>query len=179
MFGPEVEVSLFDVFAAHVSCPACGDPGARSFLWVVKCRNMACRHFDPESMQQAHLQPPGMPAPGPAGAFGSPRPPRPKAHFGASALKGNVTIHYRNFRGEEKRFRCDAATARRRRNHLSVRVEPTGRRIALNRDRITNLKEVERLIPSPTERQILSYHRSHRTSSPRYEETLRKYPHLA
>ena len=168
---------LFDIFAAHVSCPACGDPGARRFLWMVECRNMACRHFDPETMQQGPMQPPGMPAPAPP----HPSFPRPSAPsgFGASAIKGNVTIHYRNFRGEDKSFVGDAVTLRRRGNHISLCVQPTGRRIALSRDRIANLQEVERMIPSPVERQILSYHRHHRTSSPRYEEALRKYPHLA
>jgi len=167
-------MSLFDIFAAHVNCPSCGDLGARRLLWTIKCRNMACQYFDPETLQQAHLEPPsGKPAtPRAAGV-------RSAASFGGTPFRDKLNIQYRNFRGEDKNFVADAATARRRGNHISICVQPTGKRIALSRDRIANLQEVERMIPSPVESRILSYHRHHGSSSPRYEDARRKYPHLA
>ena len=54
-----------------------------------------------------------------------------------------IEIQYENFRGENKVFEGNANTLRTRGNHLSLEVAPTGRRIALNRDRIGNLSEVE------------------------------------
>lgn len=170
-------MSVFDFFANPVSCPACGEPGAWRFLWMVRCANMACPHFYRETMQQVQvqqlrLQPRSRSSRAAARASAQPA-------FGTSAIKDNVTIQYKNFRGEDKSFVGDAATARRRGNHISLCVQPTGKRIALNRDRITNLDQVERMIPLPVERHIISYHRLRQSSSPRYEEILRKYPHLA
>ncbi|MGH9577471.1 MAG: hypothetical protein ACRD3R_08535, partial [Terriglobales bacterium] len=103
-------MSLFDMFAAHIRCPACGDLGARRLLWTVKCRNMACRYFDPETMQQAPAPPASLHA---AAA-------RSAASFGGAPFQGSLTIRYRNFRGEDKSFVGDAATARRRGNHISL-----------------------------------------------------------
>ena len=54
-----------------------------------------------------------------------------------------IEIQYENFRGENKVFEGIAHTLRRRGNHLSLEVAPTGRRIAPNRDKLGNLSEGE------------------------------------
>lgn len=71
-------------------------------------------------------------------------------------------------------------------NHLVGRVAPTGGKIALARDRIQNLGEVEAGLPqrvasgqpwpTPRERQVLGYHKKHGTSSSLFEQTRAKYP---
>jgi len=96
-----------------------------------------------------------------------------------------VTVRYRNFRGEDVDLRGDGTTTRFRKGHLSLRVLPTGKRITLAKKFVRNLNELEswpgvgsesRLLP--VERQVVGYHRKHGTTSPRYEEILRKYPDL-
>jgi hypoxanthine phosphoribosyltransferase len=97
-----------------------------------------------------------------------------------------LAIQYRNFQGEEKTFTADSETLRRKRNHVIARVAPTGRSISLSRDRIQNLEEVEQAVakitesqpPGPTarERQVLGYHKKHKSTSPLYEEIRAKYP---
>ena len=81
---------------------------------------------------------------------------------------------------------AQAASARRKRNHISAKVAPKGRRISLARDRILNLNEVEAAFPqrvaarqdwpTPLERQVLNYHKKHHSTSPRYEGIRAKYP---
>lgn len=81
---------------------------------------------------------------------------------------------------------AQAASAHRVKNHISVKVAPKGVRIALARDRILNLNDVEAAFPqriapdqdwpTPRERQILNYHKYHRTTSPRFESIRAKYP---
>ena len=81
---------------------------------------------------------------------------------------------------------AQAASARRNRNHINVKVAPKGRRIVLSRDRILTLSEVERAFPqrvapgqdwpTPLERQVMNYHTKHRTTSPRYANIRAKYP---
>ena len=80
-------------------------------------------------------------------------------------------------------FQGDRTTVRSGKAHVSLRVLPTGKRIALAKKFVRNLNELEswsrpeaRLLP--VERQVLGYHRKHGTTSPRYEEILRKHPDL-
>ena len=96
------------------------------------------------------------------------------------------TIHYRDFRGQEKTFSVDAASAYRIKNHISVKVAPKGARIILSRNRILNLTEVESAFPqrvapgqawpTPRERQVLNYHLRRGSTSPLYETIRAKYP---
>ena len=58
-------------------------------------------------------------------------------------LSRMIEIQYENWQEEQKVFKGDANTLRKVNNHLSLCVHPIGRRIALNRDRIGNLSEVE------------------------------------
>jgi len=119
---------------------------------------------------------------------------------------GSIAIQYRDFRGRDRTFVAEADSARRIRNHLSVKVSSdrwhtvairnpqTGepmkgskeRRIVLSRDRIKNLAEVESAIPqrvapgqawpSPRERQVMGYHTKNHSTSPLYESVRAKYP---
>ena len=92
-----------------------------------------------------------------------------------------IEIEYQNHRGEHKTFYGDARTLRRRGRHVSLRVSPTGRRIALRLDRVGNANAVERALarypdPGPIERQILSYHEIYGTTSPRHRDVRAQYP---
>ena len=97
-----------------------------------------------------------------------------------------LAIRYCNFQGFEKTFTADKESLQRKRNHITARVMPTGERIALSRDRILNLEEVEQALPQaveppqlrPTarERRVLSFHKNHKSSSPLYEKLRAKYP---
>jgi hypothetical protein len=103
-----------------------------------------------------------------------------------AAPHGRIAIRYRDFRGQDRTFVAEAASARRKKNHLHVKVEPKGACIVLSRDRILNLSEVEAAIPqrvaanqdwpSPRERQVLSYHKRLRSTSPLYESIRARFP---
>ena len=79
-----------------------------------------------------------------------------------------------------------ADSAHRKKNHVSVKVAPQGRRIALSRDRILNLSEVEAAFPqrvapgqdwpTPRERQVMTYHKKRRSTSRLYENIRAKSP---
>jgi hypothetical protein len=95
----------------------------------------------------------------------------------------SVEVRYRNFRGEERTFSGDRRTVRRRGNHISLCLAPTGRRVALARDRIQNVSELDSLArqePKLTakERQVVGYHQKRQSSSALYESIKRKYPNL-
>lgn len=89
-------------------------------------------------------------------------------------------------RRQDRDFSAEQGSMVRKNNPLVARVAPTGRKIALSRDRIQNLSEVEAATPqqvapgqswpTPQERQILGYHKKHGTTSSRYEEVREKYP---
>jgi hypothetical protein len=97
-----------------------------------------------------------------------------------------LVIRYRNFQGQEKTFTADEESLERKRNHVVARVTPTGERIALSRDRIQNLAEVDRAVqsqaaeakagPTARERQVLGFHKKHKSTSPLYEVIRAKYP---
>lgn len=167
-------MSLVDWFGSGTNCPYCGYPGAKRFLWQVKCRNLGCRKFDRDFLY--------------AESASESSPTRP-AHA-RTPLSGNfdpgphsVEVRYRNFRGEERTFSGDRRTVRRRGNHISLCLAPTGRRVALARDRIQNVSELDSLArqePKLTakERQVVGYHQKRRSSSALYESIKRKYPNL-
>ena len=71
------------------------------------------------------------------------RPPEPPADF-----SNPLAVEYNNFRGEEKTFTADPTSIRDRGSRLSMRVAPTGLRISLARDRITNLAPIESALPA-------------------------------
>jgi len=164
----------FDFLKSTVPCPACGTPARKSGNAVV-CPNPMCRNFagDQPTPTSGGARPsaPSKPANAPRGQWHPQQP---------------LTVRYRNFRGEEQIYTADADSCRRAQNHISLLVAPTGRRITLRRDRIANLSEIEAACaqrvapdqawPTPRERQVLNYHKKHRTTSPLYERIRAKYP---
>jgi hypothetical protein len=97
-----------------------------------------------------------------------------------------ITIRYRNFQGQDRTFSAEQQSIVRKGHHLVAQVAPTGLKIALARDRIQNLAEVESAFPqrvalgqpwpTPRERQVLNYHKKHQSTSPLFEKIRAKYP---
>ena len=162
-------MGFLDFLFGTTQCPSCGTKGARKSDIQIRCPNPSCPYFDPTLG--------GRGVPGMAGSWSTRR-----ADY--SPLRP-LDIRYRNFRGEEKTFTTDADSLKKKRNHIVARVKPTGEPITLSRDRIQNLQEVERALPQkdqpgqpqPTarERQVLGYHKKHKTTSPLYESIRAKY----
>jgi hypothetical protein len=154
-----------------LQCPSCGAQGAQKTPdGGIRCANPTCACFD--------------------ASFGRPGTP-PQAGTtlrteGTFIPARPVTIRYRNFAGQERTFLAEMNSMMRKGNHLVGRFAPTGSKMALSRDRIQNLGEVESVLPQrvapgqplPTarERQVLGYHKKHGTSSPLFEKTRAKYP---
>jgi hypothetical protein len=164
-------MGFLDFLFGQNKCPRCGTKGARKSQGQTRCPNPSCPFFD-ISLRGAER----------SSRVGGASPPKRKDFSPVSPL----AIQYRNFQGEEKTFTADSETLRRKRNHVIARVAPTGRSISLSRDRIQNLEEVEQAVakitesqpPGPTarERQVLGYHKKHKSTSPLYEEIRAKYP---
>ncbi len=147
------------------TCISCGSPGAQKTAeGQVRCPSPSCVYFEATMALHGTTLP----------TRGNFEPVRPLA------------IRYRNFAGQERSFVVEADSVVRRGNHLVVRVAPTGKKIALARDRMQNLQEVEAGIvsrnapsqtgPSPRERQVLGFHKKHKSSSPLFEKIRAKYP---
>ncbi|HTC94842.1 MAG TPA: hypothetical protein VK699_15480 [Terriglobales bacterium] len=147
-------------------CPTCGTKGARASDVPIRCPNPSCQYFDSTLGQ------------GWASSF--------RKRYSDYSPTKPIPIRYNNFQGEQKIFTVDARSLQRKKNHIVVCVAPTGLRISLSRDRIQNLREVEQALPQqaesartgPTtrERQVLGYHKKHKTTSPLYEQIRAKYP---
>lgn len=172
----ETIMGLLDFLDRTIFCPECGTKGARKKVdGTVHCPNANCPNFDPSIAELA-----GGSAQQPNAPSGS------GSSFGGSKPGYTMVIRYQNFRGEQKAFQADPSSAQRKNHHIVVKVAPKGARIALNRDRILNLNEVEsafprrvgpgQVWPSPRERQVLNYHKKHGSSSPLYEKIRAKYP---
>ena len=73
---------------------------------------------------------------------GAPAPPSYQQSQGAT-FGSSIEIHYTNYQGEAKTFIADRGSLELKGGHVSACVQPTGMRIALRRDRIGNLGEVE------------------------------------
>ena len=163
-------MGLFDFLFGKTKCPQCGSKGARTSDGRTRCPNPSCQYFDGTLGRGGRLR------------FAGTRVPRRTDYSPARAL----AIRYRNFQGQEKTFTADQESLERKRNHIVARVAPTGEKIALSRDRIQNLAEVEEALPQrgestrsgPTarERQVLNFHKKHKSTSPLYEKIRAKYP---
>ncbi len=150
-----------------IDCPNCGTPDAREARdGSIQCRNQKCPNFDASLALGRYIAP--------VPTEGDFRPEHP------------VSICYVNFAGQSRDFSAERDSLIRKKNHIVAEVAPTGRKIALSRDRIQNLSEVEAAMPqqvapgqpwpTPRERQILGYHKKHGTTSPRYQQIRAKYP---
>jgi hypothetical protein len=164
---------LMNLFSGgeKIDCPNCGTAGARKTRdELIHCKNPSCQNFDAGLASGGRLV----------------------RRYTNVPTHGNfhpehaVSIRYVNFVGQSRDFSAERDSLVRKRNHIVAQVAPTGRKIALSRDRIQNLGEIEASLahklepgqPWPTgrERQILNYHKKHGTTSPRYEQVRAKYP---
>ena len=163
-------MGLLDFLFGRTKCPNCGSKGARTSENRVRCPTPSCQYFDETLGRGGRLR------------LGGTRAPRRSDYSPARALY----IRYRNFQGQEKTFTADRESLRRKGNHIVARVSPTGENIALSRDRIQNLGEVEQALPQATEnrrsgptareRQVLAFHKKYKSTSPLYERIRAKYP---
>ena len=171
--GVETIVGLFDILSGfkQVICPRCGTPDAlRDRRGEIRCKNQQCADFDADWALKGKK---------------SRRPKRTAAPTQGNFHPENpLVIRYRNFAGQEKTFRMELLSMVRRRNHLIGKVAPTGRRIALSREKIQNLGEVDAQLPthligpmpSGDERRVLSFHLRLGSTSPLFEKIRAKYP---
>jgi hypothetical protein len=176
-------MGLLDWLTGKIECPRCGTSGAKEVNGRIHCTNPTCAYFSktmgkgdtvPASASITFSDPAGMTADYPEGPS-------------AEVPTGSFAIRYRNFRGQERTFVAQAASAHRNKNHISVKVAPKGTRIVLSRDRILNLNEVEAAFPqrvepgqewpTPRERQVMTYHKKRRSTSPLHESIRTKYPY--
>lgn len=179
-------MGFLDFLTGKSQCPKCGTPGAQKEGNQIRCLNPTCEWFDPGLLQGMGGSPDHeVFTPSGAQEVVTRRDATTTAGGGSSPGR-TLTIRYRNFRGEDLTFPAEAESATQRKNHISVRVVPTGQRVTLARARIQNLRELEEVIPprvapgqawpTPRERQILGYHKKHGTTSPLYEKIRAKYP---
>ena len=142
------------LFGRPADCPMCGTPGAKvGFFSDPKCVNFACRFYDAAQVEERETQRmPALP------------PPDTPSQTACGILEDNQSGVHRvgiarrrsrlfqpadravntNYRGERKTFTADPGSVRDLGGHLSMCVEPTGARIALKRDSISNLASVDR-----------------------------------
>lgn len=175
-------MAFLDFLSGKIKCPNCGRDGAKKSGDGFKCPNPHCKWFDselaPGSGQHQVMTPSGTTVEYSSSSS--------SGRTFESASGGSVAISYLNFKGELKTFNVEAGSAVRKKNHWSVKTSPRSCRIALSRDRIQNLSEVEAAFPqrvapgqappTPRERQVLAYHKKYKTTSPLYEEIRAKYP---
>ena len=164
-------IGIGDLFGKKtVVCPDCRTRGAlKTALGRIRCRNRACSRYDEAAAQE------------PLGASEGASPSRPVPQGVFDPGTHRIVVRYRNFRGDDTEYVGDGRTIRFRKAHVTLRVAPTGRRIALWQKFVQNLDDLKRAAPraeaTPVERQILGYHTKRRTTSPRFEALRRKYPH--
>ena len=135
---------LLDSLFGKTKCPKCGTKGARASESSIRCPNPSCQYFDGTVGRGGRLR------------LGGTRAPRRSDYSPARPLY----IRYRNFQGQEKTFAADKGSLRRTGNHIVARMSPTGEHIALSRDRIQNLAEVEEALPQGTEKRAIGTDRA-------------------
>ncbi|MEI6810182.1 MAG: hypothetical protein WCN95_15800 [bacterium] len=151
---------------SDVKCPVCKSPGAKQLLWMVKCPHNGCDKYDPDLALEARS--------------------RVTASAHSVPLTGSfnpglnaITIRYRNAAGIDKTYTGDKTTVKAANAHITICLVPTGKRCSFSRERIMNLAEITPYIPpadklSSVDRQILGYHQSKGTTSPRHEAVKQK-----
>jgi hypothetical protein len=171
-------MAFLDFLSGKIKCPNCGRDGAKKSGDGYKCPNPNCKWFDASLGQKEVVRTMRNPQTG--------EPMRVTTYQSVFTPARTIAITYRNFKGELKTFDADPESAVHKKNHWSVKISPSGCRIALSRDRIQNLSEVEASLPqrlapgqappTPRERQVLGYHKKYKTTSRLYEEIRAKYP---
>ena len=166
-------MGFFDFLGKPCVCRDCGQTGALRVLGKIKCRNMACSHFDRDYAARADAE---LEKRRQSAAQSRPR----NGNF--DPADNRLEIRYQNFLGVEGTYVGDRRTLLRTNNHFSLLLAPTGRRVSFARDRIRNLHDIEQWIadmPSPRERHVLNYHRKKGTTSPLFERLRQKYPNFS
>lgn len=175
-------MGFLDWISGKIECPRCGTRGAKEINGQVHCPNPTCSNFS-KSMEKGDTAPASasltftQSGTSSADSF---------ADSPAIVPPGSFAIRYKDFRGKNRTFVAQAASAQRNKNHIRVQVAPNGVRIALARERILNLDEVDAAFPqriepgqawpTPRERQVMTYHKKHRSTSPLYESIRARYP---
>ena len=113
------------LFGKSIECPGCGTPQARETFSGVQCLHPDCRHYDLRYVRYAVE----------SGRIDWKNLPPAK-------LEDPVNVDYVNFAGTRKTFTVDRKSLRVRGRHLSMRVSPSGFRIALDPERIQNLSDL-------------------------------------
>jgi hypothetical protein len=174
-------MAFLDWLTGKMECPRCGTHGAKEINGAIHCPNPNCSYF---SMTMGKAEPPSAPV-----TFITPQANESgESPFAApvDVPAGSFAIRYRDFQGKERTFIAETSSAWRNKNHIHVKVAPKGARIVLSRDRILNLSDVSAAFPqrvapgqdwpSPRERQVMTYHKKHGTTSALYETIRAKYP---
>ncbi len=152
-------------------CPQCRQKGATISGGKVKCINPACQNYNMEYAQSAQ--------------FVEQKPYQYETFTGSFNPGAEaVTINYRNFRGDDRRYTGNRKTIHNTGDYISLCVMPQGKRITLKKKYIKNISEIERLIPeiirqnqlTTKEKQLLGYYNIHDQNNPVYQELVRKYP---
>jgi len=166
------------LFGSIIDCESCGDRGARASLAGTRCPNPNCINYD-----QAHAQnvQAGSMASGARPSGG----PGPWASQPSVQFANPIEVQYTNFEGEAKTFTADRDSIRVRKAHVSLCVAPTGFRIALRRDRISNPGVVDQVVeqmveaqkagPTPHEQYVMDFHARNGTSSALCDQLRAKY----
>ena len=143
-----------DQFDLKMACPLCGNAEARMTLEAIKCPNPPCANFGgaaPPPTPAPAAPPPEISQPLPESP--APRPEKKPARVPPEEkfdpVANRLEIKYRNHKGQEKSFIGDSATIRASGKHISVRVLPSGERIALAKERILNWADMKAAVPSP------------------------------
>ena len=166
--------ALIDALSGGMKCPACGTRGAKKVDDTIRCLNPVCQFFNPQATKEARAA---------RARIRNTASKQARAPYVPSG--DTVSIRYRNSRGESKTFSADRSSLTRRHNHIVAHVAPSWRPLALSRDRIENLTEIDPYLPErdrseaaqPTarERQVLAYHKKYGTTSPLHEKIRSKY----
>jgi len=174
-------MAFLDFLTGKIECPRCGTRGAKEISGRIHCPNPTCAYFS-KTMGKGDAAP----APGSI-TISQPSAVSAGSSIGqpANVTVGSFAIHYRDFRGQERTFVAQAASAQRHKNHIKVKVAPKGGQIVLSRDRILNLSEVEAAFsqrvapgqdwPTPRERQVMTYHKKRGSTSPLHQSIRAKY----
>jgi hypothetical protein len=183
-----------DLLSGKTNCPLCGTPGSSKDGDRVRCLNPQCPNFllmpgetpaQPRAPQPTPQQPQSATQSATQGPLPRSTPATPVSGPGFGSAR-TVTIQYKNFQNQNKTFTAETASLRRKKNHIVAKVAPSGKLITLSRDRIQNMSEIDQALPpamrsgapQPTarERQVLGYHKKHKSTSPLHEQIRAKYP---
>ena len=168
-------MGLFDFLGKERECPVCGRPNAWESRGKVKCWNINCPNYDAEySKKHAPVEEGATTyAKGGTGRTGKFDP-----------GENRVEVLYRNAKGEDRSYDGDVRSLREKGAHITMRMVPTGQRVAFETKRVKNLEDLKSHPasgfgdPKPTaaESRVLRFHMRKGSTSALYESLRQKYP---